>query len=157
MPIYCSRWYNGTAVFTKKAMIIKYTDIIKITLAPFLIYILDEVLYYVWADFAFAYNTDIYLHLIGGMSIAASSIVALSLAERADWIKIKNAMTAFCVVVALVIVAAVMWEFYEFIHDRLYGSHFQPSNFDTMKDLFMGTLGGSLWYAAHYIRKRKAL
>lgn len=138
-------------------MTIKFFDIIKITLAPFLIYLLNEILYNFWPDLSLAWHLDNYLHIMGGMSIAAASIVALRLAERGGWLKINRAIVAFFLVVALVMAAAVIWEFYEFLHDYFYGTHFQPSNSDTMKDLFMGTVGGAAWYLGHFLQKRSAL
>lgn len=138
-------WYNDLA------MIIKFSDIIKITLAPFLIYVLDDFLYFVWTDFSFAHHLDIHLHFVGGMAIAGSIITVLSLARRYGVLKINNDFVHFAIVTALVVSSAVMWEFYEFSHDIVYGTHYQPSNFDTMKDLFLGTIGGMLWWCFHRI------
>ncbi len=134
-------------------MIIKPSDIVKMTLAPFLIFLLDEVLYNFWPDFSLTWHLDNYLHIMGGMSIAASSIVALRIAERGGWVKINSAATFF-VVVAFVMSAAVVWEFYEFLHDYFYGTHFQPSNADTVKDLFMGLTGGAAWCLGHLARRK---
>lgn len=138
-------------------MNIKASDIVKITLAPFLIYMLNYAMDSLWHSLYLAQGWDTYFHLIGGMSMAGSSLVALGLVERLGWVKINRAIVAFFLVVALVISAAVIWEFYEFWHDYFYGTHFQPSNADTMKDLFMGTVGGVAWYLGHFIRKRSAL
>lgn len=138
-------------------MIIKFSDVIKITLAPFLIYITNEFLYRIWTRVYIMQSLDTYAHLLGGMAIAEASIVVLQIAERADWIQIKCAVVAFFVVVAFVMAVAVLWEFYEFAHDYLYGTHFQPSNADTMKDLFMGTIGAIVWYLFHFIWKRRPL
>lgn len=138
-------------------MVIKFVDIVKITLAPFLIYLLNAVLEGIWPGVSLAWRLDNYLHVMGGMAIAASSLVVLRLAERLDWIKIKNAAAALLLVVGFVAAAAALWEFYEFLHDYFYGTHFQPSNADTMADLFMGMLGGAAWYIGHWVRKRSAL
>ncbi|MBI5728799.1 MAG: hypothetical protein HY983_00945 [Candidatus Magasanikbacteria bacterium] len=138
-------------------MLVKPSDIVKITLVPFLIFLLNEVLYSFWPGLSFDWQLDIYLHIVGGMSVAAAGIVALRVAERGGWVKINRVFAAFFLVVALVMAAAVTWEFYEFLHDYFYGTHFQPNNADTMKDLFMGTVGGILWYLGHYIRTRRVL
>lgn len=133
-------------------MPVKPSDIVKIALAPFLIFLLDEILYSFWPDFSLAWRLDNYLHLMGGMSIAAASIVVLRLAERGGWVEIRSALAIFFVVVAFVAAAAVLWEFYEFFHDYFYGTRFQPSNADTVKDLFMGLVGGAAWCLGYFAR-----
>ena len=44
--------------------------------------------------------------------------------------------------VAMVAMMAVLWEFYEALTDRFFGTRAQLGLFDTMKDLFDGMLGG---------------
>lgn len=136
-------------------MKLKFSDLAKVLLPPFLVYMANEVFQGFWPELYRAKSIDTYFHFLGGMTIAFSVMVALPVAERFKWIKVKNAGLAFCIVVAFVMAAAVFWEFYEFLHDLIYDTHFQPSLRDTMKDLLMGTMGGSLWYLGHFLQRRR--
>ena len=57
-------------------------------------------------------------------------------------------------IVGLVMIAAVLWEVYEFLWDQIFGTLFQPSKADTIKDLIMGMLGGIV-FCVLFVRIRK--
>lgn len=105
--------------------------------APIFVLLLNFValrLYLIWPDF------DIPMHFLGGCAIAIG------------WMVIRRAMHrvephgyAIMTTVAVVALAAVLWEFSEYLADRaglsLAGAN-QPSVSDTMGDLFFGLCGG---------------
>ena len=105
-------------------------------------------------DFSRAVHIDTPLHLLGGLSIAYSASYALRLIEARGLIVIKNLFIRAFIVVGAVAIAAVLWEFYEFLSDHFFGTLTQPSKADTMKDLFMGMLGGLL-FCLNFIGQKK--
>jgi hypothetical protein len=107
---------------------------------------------YFWETYQH-YQADIALHFFGGMSIAYGTFYALGIPQIQNTILLRNKKTTIFFVVCVVALAAILWEDYEYIHDFFYHTHFQPSNADTMKDLFMGLTGG-LFYATKRANKK---
>lgn len=113
--------------------------------APMFIFILNIALVYILGVGQYTwYMADTPLHFLGGISIALSTAYALNLLEKFEIIKINNKLIKFLTILFTVAAAAVFWEMYEFLNDSFYGTHFQPSIWDTMKDMIMGSLGGAL-------------
>lgn len=123
----------------KPPLIIK--DIFKISFFPSIVFMTSEIAYRLYPKWAEAMHFDSYLHFIGGMSIALSSAYIVNLFDEEIFQK-NNRLAKAYLISTSVVVAAVLWEFYEFLHDQMYGSKFQPSIADTMKDLLLGMLGG---------------
>jgi hypothetical protein len=55
-------------------------------------------------------------------------------------------------ILGLTSLAAVVWEFAEFVADQKFGAHTQPGLEDTLLDLFLGLLGGAVWITANHLR-----
>ncbi len=135
-------------------MIFQNKDILKLGIYPVLVFMLNYSAYNLFPEFYISWRVDIPIHILGGLSIAYSATSAIYLAERKNVMAIEKLWMRAAVVVALVITAAVWWEFYEFLSDRFLGTHNQPNNADTIKDLFMGMLGG-LIFCLNFLGQKK--
>jgi hypothetical protein len=85
---------------------------------------------------------DVPVHFVGGVSVAflfRATFAALptSLVQGRG-----RAVLEATFVMGLTSVAAVFWEFFEFLSDRYLGSRMQVGLPDTLLDLAMGVLGG---------------
>lgn len=126
-------------------MLFTVKDLIPVIGLPLIIYLANAFLL-IWFPTAYeALGLDSWLHFLGGLSIAASAGYTFKKLSAAGVVIIKNRLWQAIVLVAIVTLAAALWEGYEFLHDRFLGTHWQPSNADTMKDLFFGMLGGALY------------
>ncbi len=83
---------------------------------------------------------DTPMHFIGGMAIAAGSYSIFSHLEKKNELK-TNSIVKIFLAISITALAAVLWEFSEYISDSILHSHMQSSIYDTMKDLNMGLLG----------------
>ncbi len=83
---------------------------------------------------------DKVMHTLGGIFIAYSFFVFVR-TWGLEWWRTLPRYAQFCFIVTVVMAVGVLWEFYEFTHDQLFGTHFQPNNADTMGDLFFDTVG----------------
>ena len=123
-------------------MKINFNDIKKLFAFPIFVFLLNVVLNNFFHPIYVEYRLDILTHFLGGMSIAYGAYYAIDIAKRADIIKIKNLFLKVLLILAIVMAAAVVWEFCEFFPDYLLGTNNQAKNFETMKDLIIGTVGG---------------
>ena len=87
---------------------------------------------------------DKLMHTLGGMSIAVSAFGTYALLHKRKWVGTNHSLVVAVTVVAVVVFAAVAWEWMEFLIDTFAGSRMQISLTDTMADLLAGTLGGTL-------------
>lgn len=94
--------------------------------------------YYWWA------HVDKIMHLLGGMSIAAAALQFYSYAKSRRFMGTMHPLLLMVIVVAVVSLVAVGWEFFEFILDHTFRTNMQPSVADTMGDLLCGLVGGLL-------------
>ncbi len=83
------------------------------------------------------------VHLLGGVATAYFFHRLCINASRFGILGPYHAVTHFALVFGLVCSATVFWEFAEFFSDRLFGTHAQLSNQDTMIDLLLGISGGT--------------
>jgi len=117
----------------------------KLMMFPFLVYLLNYLLLN-FANAAFwSFPIDVPMHALGGLSIAYVASHTLGLLGKKNTVMVKSALVKVFMILATVALAAVVWEFYEFLHDYFFGSSYQTGIVDTMKDLFMGLLGGLLF------------
>lgn len=110
---------------------------------PILILILHAFLtvtggYYWWA------HMDKIMHVLGGMSIALSAVAALKMFNKTGELKISNKFITAVIILSLVALAAVSWEFLEFTLDHVAHTHMQPSLTDTMGDILAGLCGAGV-------------
>jgi hypothetical protein len=85
---------------------------------------------------------DIPLHVLGGLAIAYFAGGVLLVVAARGLIRMPDPILRVLLLFALVHVAAVFWEFAEWLADRTLGTTCQLSLGDTLLDLFMGMLGG---------------
>lgn len=120
-----------------------YKDIIKLSLPPFLVYIINDSIQFLIPDFYILYSLDTYSHFLGGLAIAYVAHSVLSMLEKKRWITIQKNILRMGIIFSVVMTIAVWWEFYEFLYDYFLNPAYfmQPSITDTIKDLYMGMFG----------------
>lgn len=97
------------------------------------------------------YGVDSFFHYTGGISIAFGLNYILQVLDREKLIIIKRKPLKAFSIISTTAFVAVLWEIYEFIWDLSFGTHFQPSNFDTMKDLILGTFGAFSFCLVYFL------
>ena len=98
-------------------------------------------------------RTDIIMHLLGGACIVFTAGMIVSVLKKKEW-RALSAVSRCVLLVGAAVIAGILWEWYEFISDLLYGTHHQLSRFDTMKDLFNDGVGGMIASLFFYDKKR---
>ena len=88
---------------------------------------------------------DIPTHFSGGLAIAYFFRVAIVNSE--ELIGRTPVIVQLLLSLSLTALAAVGWEFLEFLSDTYLGSHLNLGVRDTLSDLFFGLLGGSCIFA----------
>ena len=89
---------------------------------------------------------DIPMHIVGGSAISFTFYNLLEIARNKKLIIVIHKLIHFIFVIALVALAAIFWEFGEYIIDITLNLNFQEGIVDTMSDLLFGLLGGSITY-----------
>ena len=85
---------------------------------------------------------DVPMHLLGGVAIAYFFDIVLQHLDRLGRMRIGSRQAALLMILGLTGTATVLWEFAEFLADALFHLGAQRSIANTMKDQFMGLLGG---------------
>jgi hypothetical protein len=111
-------------------------------LFPLLVFLLDIVLNFVFDLGKTFPSQDIPLHFLGGFSIAYSFVLLLNFFKEEKLLALNAKSIFILVIVSLVCLAAVLWEFYEFLMFLIFELNMQPSVNDIVGDLFFGFLGG---------------
>src|SRR5262249_28659360 len=105
--------------------------------------------YTLWPPF------DIPMHLMGGFAIAFAATRILGMLEREKRILPRSRAIETVLVFGLVTIAAVCWEFAEWIGDHLLGTHAQIDLDDTLSDMAFGMVGGAVFLAIRAIAMRR--
>ncbi len=87
---------------------------------------------------------DIPLHFLGGVAIALSSYYFLEYFSFHEKFQTQFAPLHFLIIISFTALAAVCWEFMEFSFDTFMRTSLQPGIVDTVKDLTIGLIGGSI-------------
>ena len=95
---------------------------------------------------------DIPMHFLGGVAITYFLGGCYRTARQFELLGNPEKVLYPVTVFGLTCVAAVVWEFAEFLMDRRFGTHSQPSLDDTLLDLLMGMSGGIVFLALQYKR-----
>ena len=82
------------------------------------------------------------MHFFGGAGIAVSFSLLLKDLQRMNQIGSMNPFIEFVIILSIVSLAAVTWEFIEWTVDYFWQLGTQLSLDDTMGDLVIGLLGG---------------
>lgn len=92
-------------------------------------------------------SLDVPMHLMGGLAIAHFFRVVLAYGDRLGLIRVGSPRAEMIMVFGLVALATVVWELAEFLADYCFHLGAQPSVRNTMKDQFMGLVGGAGYLA----------
>ncbi|MCX7420893.1 MAG: hypothetical protein NT013_15320 [Planctomycetia bacterium] len=95
---------------------------------------------------------DIPMHFVGGVAIAYFFGGCYRTALAFEFLGQPGKAVYAVVVLGMTALAAVVWEFAEFIADQTLGTYTQPGLPDTLLDLLMGLLGGIVFLVLHYRR-----
>ena len=100
------------------------------------------------AGYFYIWWLDVLLHFLGGLWLG--SIAIFFLAPRLEQLRL-NPFFVFVVLISLVALGGILWEFFEYGYDLAIGRKglgpiAQPGVDDTMADLFLDLLGGALAY-----------
>jgi len=90
-------------------------------------------------------HLDSLMHLTGGIVLGIFIYGVLACMIGRGWFPDPGRLVMTILIVSLVTTGAVCWEFYEWLSDAMFGTHLQHSVTDTMKDLFLGMLGGVIY------------
>lgn len=94
---------------------------------------------------------DIPMHFFGGVAIAHFLGMSYRTADRMRLLGEPSAVVFLPMILGLTALAAVVWEFAEFIADQKFGMHTQPGLADTLLDLLMGLVGGAVWITGNHL------
>ncbi len=87
-------------------------------------------------------SVDVPFHFLGGLAIAFFAAGLLDACAARGLVRLPDPILRIFLLFAAAVVAAVFWEFAEWIADRHFGTACQLGNDDTVLDLLMGVLGG---------------
>ena len=87
---------------------------------------------------------DIPLHFLGGMAITLSAYYLLEYFESINKFQVTFSPLYLLLLLAFAALAALCWELMEYAFDTLADTNLQPGMTDTIKDLTVGLIGGSL-------------
>lgn len=92
-------------------------------------------------------SLDVPMHLLGGLAIAYFFHGCVAYGDRLGLVRIGSRRAEMIMVFGLVAAATVAWELAEFLADIFFHLGAQPSVRNTMKDQFMGLVGGAGYIA----------
>jgi len=117
--------------------------IYKIVIGPFAVAIFHIIATVVgWYEMFWWF--DIPMHFLGGVVTAYSSYAMLRYFESKGQYKVTWKPLHILLLLGLVSMTAVSWEFMEYAFDLFFQTHMQAGIMDTLKDICMGLIGGGL-------------
>ncbi|MEK7623274.1 MAG: hypothetical protein AAB408_01205 [Patescibacteria group bacterium] len=84
------------------------------------------------------------MHFLGGFLIVQSLDEIFQYLRWKGYYGKVHPLLYIAIMTAFVGTIAIAWEWHEFLRDTFFGEHTQPSQADTMLDLFLGIVGGLL-------------
>ena len=99
---------------------------------------------------------DIPMHFLGGLSVYLTYSMLFEWMKKKGEVGKMNELIFFLFMISLVVLTAVLWEFMEFILDRMTASYTQLGLADTMGDLFLGIIGGVFAYFIIKIKNKNS-
>ncbi len=129
-----------------------FTSLREVGWAPSAVFTFHIIAVVVWDIYSRIPDFDIPMHFAGGVAIAYFFGGCYRTARQFDLLGTPSKAVYPVTILGQTCVAAVLWEFAEFLMDRRFGTHSQPSLEDTLLDLFMGMLGGIVFLALQYKR-----
>ena len=99
---------------------------------------------------------DIPIHLLGGVAIGYFFSAVLVRLQVAGVVGPLDVVVHAILVISLVAVAVVSWEFLEFAFDKVFETNVQRSISNIMRDQFVGLVGGAVILAVRIPTIRRA-
>ncbi|MEK6800311.1 MAG: hypothetical protein AABY05_00090 [Nanoarchaeota archaeon] len=99
---------------------------------------------------------DIPMHFLGGLSVYLTYSMLFEWMKKKGEVGKMNELIFFLFMISLVVLTAVLWEFMEFILDRMTASYTQLGLADTIGDLFLGIIGGVFAYFIIKIKNKNS-
>ena len=87
---------------------------------------------------------DIPMHFVGGMTMTTTLIMLYKALQHINVIPQMHVAITKLFLFTAISTITIFWEFAEFSTDVFFGTHAQVSIPDTMKDMFLGMMGGLL-------------
>lgn len=115
--------------------------------APILVFALHILAILVLDIYSRYPDFDVPMHFVGGAAIAYFFGACYRSADKLELLGRPSEIVFPPLILGLTSLAAVMWEFAEFVAERQFGIRTQPGLADTLLDLLMGLLGGIAWIA----------
>lgn len=106
---------------------------------PVLVFLIHKFIFVPLKIYQIYYWADMPMHFLGGCVIAYSCILVLRKVK--EEVIINDRFFEILIVVALVGLSAIFWEFYEILMDIIFRTNVNTLK-DTMEDFFFGLLGG---------------
>lgn len=91
---------------------------------------------------------DVPMHVLGGTAIAYFFHVSIAYGDRLGLVPVGSRRAELVMVFGLVAASTVVWELAEFLADFIFHVGAQRSLSNTMKDQFMGLVGGIAYIGA---------
>ncbi len=85
---------------------------------------------------------DTPMHFIGGITMSYSFVILLKSFQESEIMPTLDTYLNIFFSFTIIVTIAVFWEFLEFIAGIMFNANIQVSLPNTMKDLFLGSLGG---------------
>ena len=125
------------------------SKILKAFLAPVIVLLIHIILLFLglYSDYEWI---DIPMHFLGGFAVAITFVLLLKLLQEKKLFGRSHWLVFFVFIISLVCLIAVLWEFSEFILDKITHFNIQLSVADTLSDLLFGLLGGIFGFAVFY-------
>lgn len=120
--------------------------------APILVFVIHVTAIFCFDLYSLLPEFDIPMHVVGGIAIAYFWTACLRAAARLELHGAPSPLVFPPLVLGLTSLAAVVWEFAEFVADRQFGWQTQSGLPDTLLDLLMGLLGGAVWIGWSHCR-----
>jgi len=120
--------------------------------APILIFSIHMIAIYPLNIYSFFSDFDIIMHFLGGMSMSYFFIYLLRYADQERLLGQPSFFVLVSLVFLLTTTTTVFWEFAEWLSDIFLHTYTQSSLGDTLLDMALGILGGSLLL---FLMKRK--
>jgi hypothetical protein len=115
--------------------------------APTLVFLLHVFISRVLKAYILFPPLDIPMHFVGGVAIAYFWLrCCAAVPPDAIGARYRRALQAL-IVASLTVSSTVLWEFGEFISDRVFGTHAQLGLEDTLLDMALGFAGGLCYLA----------
>ena len=94
---------------------------------------------------------DVIMHFLGGVAIAYFFDQSIEHLDRLGVMRVGGTMASLVMIIGLVAMSTVVWEFMEFLADTFFDAGSQRGVANVMKDQFLGLVGG-IAYVGFFMR-----